>query len=265
MPQTPADDPVWRELRPLLDAEVNRLPAKYRAPVVLCYFEGKTNEEAARELGCPVGTVKCHLARAREMLRKRLTKRGLAASSVLLSAALADQASAAVSPALLETTIQTAGLFAAGEAAAAGAISFRAVFLAQGALHTMFMHKLQTAVIVLAAFGLIGTGAGTLFSRTPVSEASEKQLPDTGLLAAAPAEAAQSQGRQAPARRPCSTNSQEAPGGCQPGANPGKHAAEGGLGAYREALQSGFSYRLQCIPEPLASKKSRNSRCNFRR
>ena len=66
------------DLAPLLHEEVRRLPDKYRRPVVLCYLEGMTNEEAAHQLRWPVGTVKGRLSRARALLRARLTRRGLA-------------------------------------------------------------------------------------------------------------------------------------------------------------------------------------------
>jgi RNA polymerase sigma factor (sigma-70 family) len=64
-----------RDLRAFLAAELNSLPEKYRAPLILCYWEGKTNEEAARQLGCPAGSMSWRLARGREMLRQRLTGR----------------------------------------------------------------------------------------------------------------------------------------------------------------------------------------------
>jgi RNA polymerase sigma factor (sigma-70 family) len=63
-------DVVWRDLRVMLDDEVQRLPSRCREPFVLCYMEGKTNEEAARLLGCPTGTVLSRLAKAREILRR---------------------------------------------------------------------------------------------------------------------------------------------------------------------------------------------------
>jgi DNA-directed RNA polymerase specialized sigma24 family protein len=64
----------------LLDDELSRLPDRYRAPLVLCYLEGLTNGEAARQLGCPEGTVWTRLSRGRELLRHRLARRGVTLS-----------------------------------------------------------------------------------------------------------------------------------------------------------------------------------------
>src|SRR5207248_1662692 len=102
-------DVVRRELQQVLDEEVHRLPEKYRAPILLCYLQGQTNEEAAALLHCPTGTIKIRLLRGREILRKRLVKRGLALSvTALLGEALLEMAQAAVPQPLSHAAAQTA-------------------------------------------------------------------------------------------------------------------------------------------------------------
>jgi RNA polymerase sigma factor (sigma-70 family) len=96
------------ELRLALHEEIDRLPARLREPVLLCYLEGRTNEEAARLLGCPTSTLKERLARSREVLRSRLARRGLALSTLLLLLLLPARAPAeAVPPRLLQETVDT--------------------------------------------------------------------------------------------------------------------------------------------------------------
>ncbi len=93
----PDFDPADRELKPILHEEINRLPARLRDAIVLCYFEGLTVDAAARRLGCPVGTLKSRLGKGRELLRARLARRGLAASILLLLMfSLTEEASAAL-------------------------------------------------------------------------------------------------------------------------------------------------------------------------
>jgi len=97
---------LWNDLQPLLDQELSRLPDKYRVVIVLCDLEGKTRKEAAEQLGCPEGTVAGWLARGREMLAKRLAKRGVVLSSGTLVAMLSHNAvSACVPPAVMAATI----------------------------------------------------------------------------------------------------------------------------------------------------------------
>ena len=104
---------AWNELRPVLHAEVERLPEKYRIPVILSYLEGKTNEEVAALLHWPVGTVKGRLSRARDLLRSRLMRRGLYLSAAFLMTALvAGTVFAEVVPLeLVKQTVRLAGRF----------------------------------------------------------------------------------------------------------------------------------------------------------
>jgi RNA polymerase sigma factor (sigma-70 family) len=160
MPQTECHaEAVWRDLQPVLDDELNRLPEKYRAPVLLCYVEGKTNEEAGRLLRLPVGTVKSRLARARETLRRRLTSRGITLTGAALAAVLAKRAAADVPSLLVASTLQTTLLLASGEAATASA---PAVALAEGVLKAMFVTKLKIATALVVTAGLLALGAGVL-------------------------------------------------------------------------------------------------------
>jgi RNA polymerase sigma factor (sigma-70 family) len=151
-----------QEARLLLDEELQRLPRKYRVPLVLCYLEGKTNEATARYLRCPTGTVKTRLAKGRELLRARLERRGLALSAGGLAAILAPEAvNAAVAPSLTEATLQAASLCIAGEAVA-GAVSAPVAGLVEGAMREMFFAKLQALAGVLLLLAVVGAGAGIL-------------------------------------------------------------------------------------------------------
>ncbi len=151
---------AWRDLRPLLDEAIDGLPEKYRAPVVLCYLEGKTNEEAARELGCPKGTVAVRLMRARERLRRRLDRRGLAVPAALLGVVLAGRAEAApVEAALAQMTLKAVLCGAAG-GTMTGAVSTHAAALAEGVIRAMYLRKMKLTVAMLVALGVIvGGGA----------------------------------------------------------------------------------------------------------
>src|SRR5262245_54675372 len=163
----PADDGLtWRELRPVLDEELQRLPERYRAPLILCYLEGKTRDEAAQELGAKPAALHGLLDRGRKLLRDRLTKRGLTLSAVLFTAALTDiTARAALAPGLVVTSAQAALALLRGATMGEGLVGPHILSLVKEASKTMFMTKLKIgAALVVAASILTGIVGGSLNS-----------------------------------------------------------------------------------------------------
>jgi RNA polymerase sigma factor (sigma-70 family) len=154
----PADELAWRDVRPKLDAAIAGLPEKYRAPFVMHHLEGLTVAEVAHRLGCPEGTAAVRLARAKERLRARLARQGLAWCAGALALGLARGASAAVPAPLATATVQAALGSAAGQAA--GALSATAVALTTGGLHVMSVSKGKAALAVLVAVSALGVGVG---------------------------------------------------------------------------------------------------------
>jgi HlyD family secretion protein len=149
-------DPLWSELRSILDEEINRLPERLRQAFVLCYLEGKTNEEAARQFGCRPGTIFSRLARGREILRKRLLRRGVTPAVAGLTALLAEQVSAVVPEKLMTGAVRSALLYAAGPSASG--ISPQVMGLTEGVLRAMFVAKLKLTVLLVLTVGLFAAG-----------------------------------------------------------------------------------------------------------
>ncbi len=157
------DEPLTKDFGPVVQEEVRRLPEKYRAVVVLCYWQSLTHEQAAAQLGCPLGTVRSRLARARKLLHRRLTRRGLAPLAAVVAATL-DQSSAsasalsAVPPALICSTVRAAAQVASGQATSY-VVSGVTASLVERMLWSMTMFKIKTAVVGLALVSLAGFGA----------------------------------------------------------------------------------------------------------
>jgi hypothetical protein len=131
------------ELRTVLEAEIARLPERYREPMELCYLQGMTNAEAAQEMGCPSGTVKGWLARARKLLRSRLARRGL--TLFILRLALVLAAEGAVQLARTMTTC----------AGPCGAISFRVAAVPAEVLQPVAVARWKFCLGVRLLLGLL--------------------------------------------------------------------------------------------------------------
>ena len=160
---------LWRDLRPVLDEEIDRLPPRYRAAVIHCYLEGLSTAEAAERLGCPRGTVLSRLATARRWLRGRLTRRGVTLATLA--------AVPSVQAARVQATVRAGVQFAAN-----GGASTRAAALAKGVTGTMTLTKMAVAATLLLTLTLAGTGT-LLFSRRV---SADPGAPDAELVAGKP-------------------------------------------------------------------------------
>jgi RNA polymerase sigma factor (sigma-70 family) len=205
-PSEPEDDLLWRDLRPLLDEEVNRLPEKYRRAVVLCYLSGKSTEEAAAQLGCPRGTVLSRLAWARARLRGRLARRGLAPTAAALAAPLAENAASASLPrALVDATVKAALWFAAGKPAVVGMLSPTAVSLMEGVVRAMHLTKIKWAVGLLVVGAALAIGVGLWAVRPATADPIDKKKDDAGRAAPKAADDAQPAAKAQAPQRPLGT------------------------------------------------------------
>jgi RNA polymerase sigma factor (sigma-70 family) len=142
----------------VLHEEVGRLPERYRKVLVLCDLEGLSHDEAAQQLGWPIGTVKSRQSRGRERLKGRLIRRGLAPTSVVTSLLTFEHSSSAMVPATLtEATLQAAMRIGVGKIALAGLVAGPVAALVQGGLRTMILSKLKiAAMVVMLALGSTG-------------------------------------------------------------------------------------------------------------
>ncbi|HZY90969.1 MAG TPA: sigma-70 family RNA polymerase sigma factor, partial [Gemmataceae bacterium] len=172
----PGADASLGELAGVLDEELHRLPGTYRRPLLLCYLEGQTRDEAARCLGWSLRTLERRLGRGRELLRGRLARRGVTLSAALLAAGLARPAGA-LSPLLPTATARAAAAFAAGQGGAAPG----AAALARAALRGLAAFRLKVAA-VLAVVGLALSGGVAAYRAPELAPPEVAAAPDRAAL-----------------------------------------------------------------------------------
>jgi RNA polymerase sigma factor (sigma-70 family) len=166
--------PEKLELHRELNEAIGRLPDKYRAPVVLCYLEGKTYTEAARVLGWAEGTVSGRLSRARDILRRRLERTAAPNSAGLLVPLASEPLRIELVKSLTAAVVRTAGQ------STAGVVSVHAAALAKGVLKEMFWSKMKLALGVILMLGVAGAGVVAIgYGRAPApDEAKPKAQKD---------------------------------------------------------------------------------------
>jgi polysaccharide biosynthesis/export protein len=187
-----ADGPDRAEFGAVIQEEVRRLPEKHRAVVALCYWQGLTQEEAAAQLGCPLGTVRSRLARARSRLHRRLTHRGLAPLAGMVATALDSPPVQAARLSLVPNGLISSTVKRSAQILAGGAMndvtSTSVAVLTQSVLRRMSMMKLSTVAVSLALVGLGAYGASL-----PARQAdSAKSSPASRRIAREPAEKSKS-------------------------------------------------------------------------
>ena len=157
----------WRELRPLLDSAIERLPEKYRTALLLCDLQGKSYREVAEQLGCPIGTVSTRVTRARQLLRKRLAHQGLALSLGALTAALTGRTATAMPASLTSSTVRAASLLVNEADGAAASLPANIAELIEGAKPVMLWTRFKIATFLALVIGTLAVGAGVLARREP--------------------------------------------------------------------------------------------------
>jgi RNA polymerase sigma factor (sigma-70 family) len=179
-----AGDELDRDLLPMIHQEIDRLPDRYRAPIALCYLEGLSYEDVARQLGWPIGTVGSRLARARELLKSRLARRGVTATSGALAVLLAREATAAPAGWVEATTRAAMALGTTAKGAAAAGTVSAAVALSDQILRRMLMIKLIQVTVLLTAVASAG-----LLAWTSIGAGDESKRPAAAMKVAAKVQA----------------------------------------------------------------------------
>jgi RNA polymerase sigma factor (sigma-70 family) len=174
-PSAPLTELTVQEAQRIVDQELEKLPEKFRAPLVLCCLEGLARDEAARQLGWPTALVKSRLEQARELLHSRLLRRGLTLPGGLVSIGLLETAARAAVPLHLVTSTGRAALAVATGGSTTGLATVGAIGLFEGMVRTMFWGKIKTVaagMLILALLGVGTAGAVLATKPRPVSEAA---------------------------------------------------------------------------------------------
>lgn len=154
-PKDPAAEVSWREVQAALDEELGHLPERYRAPLILCYLEGLTRDEAAQQLGLSAGSLHGRLERGRALLRERLIRRGLTLAAEIAAAGLGGNlARAALEPTFVVSSTKAALLLAAGQPCTEGLVEVPVLTLTQEVLKTMFLTKVKLGTAAVLCAGL---------------------------------------------------------------------------------------------------------------
>jgi RNA polymerase sigma factor (sigma-70 family) len=167
---------TWREVREALDEELQRLAGHFRGPLVLCCLEGLSRDEAAQQLGVSPGTLKGRLERARDLLRARLSRRGITLSAACLAATLGPDASATVPPALA-LAIRKAALRSQSGVAVAAVVSPRVAALVEGVTRRMLGSTFAVGAVVVGLSLLIAC-LGLAVHQTPVPKRPAGEQPN---------------------------------------------------------------------------------------
>jgi RNA polymerase sigma factor (sigma-70 family) len=175
------------EIQELLDIALHELPEKYRAALILCCLEGRTQEEAATRLGCPLGTVRSRLARGRGMLRRKLALRGLALSAGALATLLTAQTSTASLPVnLFDSALHAAVQYSSGQALP-GLVSPTVALLVNAGLKPLGLSKMAWLAAGVLTLGLL-VGSASWAANSRLAEVEETLRPQQQTQAKQPVE-----------------------------------------------------------------------------